>query len=637
PRDFAGTLPLLHLDAYVPVTTYASLEPPAAGLLERRTSSFFRLLARLKPGVTESALQTSLQQLAGDLSRDFPDANRGLQFVTEREQRSRPDIAVASRTPWIIAVFVSLVGLLLLVACANVANLLLVRATRRQSDIAVRRALGASGNRIMRQLLTESCVLAILGLAVGAVVGCAAVAWVNGLRLSLDMPLAFGLQMNWRVFGLASLAAAVAGILAGLAPSLFGARFNLATTLSEAGRAGSGTSRVRRRVRQALVVAQVAGCVVLLVFAGLFTRSVREALSSDLGFRTDRLALMDLDVSVQRYDSLRGATFYGQLRERARALPGVREAVMAAYVPFGGNLTSADIELEVPSATLPDGKMETPRNFVSDGYFSALGYRLVRGREFTARDDSSAPPVVLVNEAFVARVWPNEDAIGKRLRTRQNGPLAEVVGVVGNSKFLFITEEPRAFVYEPLAQHYEAVQVIHLLTDGPVQSIAAPPRQIVRDLDPGMLVAPIRSIESHLRDGVAFFFIRLAATLATALGIIGLVQALVGLYGVLAFAVGLRTKELGLRMALGASRGDVLRSVLAEGAALVGAGLVAGVALALAGGQVVRAALVGIGPTDIIAYGGACLVLAACALVACFIPARRAARIEPLSALRYDG
>ncbi len=638
PRGFTGTLPLIDLDAYIPATAYSTFEPSVAGLLESRTTYFFRLLGRVKPGASPANVDAALRQLASQLALDFPDENRGLQFITAPELRSRPDISVSNRTPWIAGVFVALVGLLLLVACANVANLLLVRATRRHADIAVRRALGASGSRIARQLVTESVLLALLGLAVGALVGRAAVAWVNGLRFAIDAPVSFGLQMNWRVFGLASLAAGLAGIIAGLAPALFGSRFNLASSLSEAGRAGAaGVSRARKRVRQTLVVAQVAGCVVLLVFAGLFTRSVREALSSDLGFRTDRVILMDVDVALQRYDSVRGNAFFAQLRERARALPGVREAVIAASVPFGGNLASANVTLEVPSTALPEGTIETWLNTVSDGYFAALGYRLVRGREFTPRDDSTTAPVVMVNEAFAARVWPNEDVIGKRLRSSANRPLAEVVGVIGNSKFLFVTEAPRPFVYEPLAQRYRGAGVIHLVTDAPAQAIAGPLRQIVRELDPGLLVSPIRTIESHLRDGNAFFFLRLAANLAATFGIIGLLQALVGVYGVLAFAVGLRTRELGLRMALGASRGKVLRSVLSEGGVLVGTGLVIGIALSAAGTQVVRAALVGVGPIDLVAYGGACLVLAMCAIVACYIPARRAARIEPLSALRYDG
>jgi predicted permease len=635
PRSFSGTLPLIHLDAYVPVTTWVAHEPAFSGMLESRTGGYFRLLARLKPGVPHAAARASLQQLAAELEQRFPDTNRGLKFVSAPELRARPDIAVADRTPWVIAVFMGLVGLLLLVACANVANLLLVRATRRQSDIALRRALGASAGRVVRQLLTESIVLALLGLVLGAFVGRAALAWVNGLRLSLDVPVAFGLEMNWRVFGLAALAAAVAGVVAGLAPGFFGARVGLAGSLSEAGRGGS-SSRVRRRARQGLVVAQVAGCVVLLVFAGLFTRSVRELLSSDLGFRTSRLILMDVDVSLQRYDSVRGGAFFSELRQRARELPGVRDAVMAVSVPFGGNISSADIRLEVPSAALVEGTMESPRNIVSDGYFAALGFRLVRGREFTAQDNSTAPPVVVINEAFAARVWPNENPIGKRLSTEANGPLAEVIGVVSNSKFLFVNETPRPFVYEPLAQRYQAARSLHLVTGVSAQAIAGPLRQIVRELDAGMLVSPIRTIESHLRNGLAFFFIRLAATLATALGIIGLVQALVGLYGVLAFTVSLRTRELGLRMALGASRGTVLRSVFAEGGALVGSGLLIGIALSAGAARVARAVLIGVGPTDFIAYGGTCLLLGVCAVFACYIPARRAARLEPVAALRFD-
>lgn len=281
--------------------------------------------------------------------------------------------------------------------------------------------------------------------------------------------------------------------------------------------------------------------------------------------------------------------------------------------------------------------MDAWRNVVSDAYFSTLGIRLLRGREFTAQDDSASPPVVVVNEAFAKRVWPNEEAVGKRLRTERGRPLAEVVGVVGNNKFLFVNEQPMSFVYEHFAQRYQGARVLHVATDAPAQTIAGPLRQIVRELDAGMLVSPIRTIESHLRNGNAFFFTRLAATLAGALGIIGLVQALVGLYGVLAFAVSMRTRELGMRMALGASRGTVLRSVLAEGGVLVAVGIAIGIAFAFAGTRAVRAVLIGVGPTDLVTYAGASLLLGLCALLACYIPARRAARLEPVSALRYDG
>ena len=636
PRSFTGTLQFLELDAYVPATTWATYEPAYAGLIESQSNRFFRLIARVKGDIPAAVVQSALAQVAAERERLSPRDNAGLQFVSAPELRSRPDIGLASRTPVLMAVFVALVGLLLLVACANVANLLLVRATRRQSDIALRRALGASAGRIMRQLVTESILLALFGLVLGAAVGRAGTAWVNGLRFSIDAPIAFGLQMNWRVFGLAALAAGLAGIIAGLAPAVFGARLGLIGSLSESGRGGS-SSHVRRRVRQLLVVAQVAGSVVLLVFAGLFTRSVRQALSADLGFRTSGLVLMDVDVALQRYDSTRGKAFFAQLRDRAAALPGVRRAVMASAVPFGGNISSAAVVLEHASAARPDGSMDAWHNVVSDGYFSTLGIRLLRGREFTAQDDSAAPRVVVVNEAFANRVWPNEEALGKRLRPERGGPLAEVVGVVGTHKLLFVNEEPMSFVYEPFTQRYQGARVLHVATDAPAQMIADPLRQIVRELDAGMLVSPIRTIESHLRNGNAFFFTRLAATLAVALGIVGLIQALVGLYGVLAFAVSVRTRELGMRMALGASRGNVLRSVLAEGGVLVGVGIAIGIAFAFAGTRAVRAVLIGVGPTDFVTYAGASLLLGLCALFACYIPARRAARLEPVSALRYDG
>lgn len=636
PRSFTGTLQFIELDAYVPVTTWATHEPAYAGLLESQSSRYFRLMARVHKGTPDAAVQSVLAQLAAERERLYPKDNAGLQFVAAPELRSRPDIGLASRTPAVMAVFVALVGLLLLVACANVANLLLVRATRRQSDIALRRALGASGGRIMRQLVTESVLLAVFGLLLGAVVGRAGSSRVNSLRFSLDAPVSFGLQMNWRVFGLAALAAGLAGVIAGLAPAVFGARLGVIGSLSDSGRGGS-SSHVRRRVRQLLVVAQVAGSVVLLVFAGLFTRSVRQALSSDLGFRTSGLVLMDVDVGLQRYDSTRGKAFFAQLQQRAAALPGVRRAVMATSVPFGGNIRSAVITLEHPTAALPDGSLDAWRNVVSDGYFSTLGIRLLRGREFTSRDDSAASPVLVVNEAFARRTWPNEDAIGKRLRTQRDRPFAEVVGVVSNNKYLFVNEDPMMFVYEPLAQRYDGARVLHVATDAPAQTIAGPLRQIVRELDAGMLVSPIRTIESHLRNGNAFFFSRLAATLAAALGIVGLIQALVGLYGVLAFAVSMRTRELGMRMALGASRGTVLRSVLAEGGVLVAVGIAIGVLTAFVGTRAVRTVLVGVGPADLVAYAGAILLLGFCAVFACYIPARRAARLEPVSALRYDG
>jgi predicted permease len=538
--------------------------------------------------------------------------------------------------PLVATIFLALVGLALLVACANVTNLLLARAVSRTTEIAVRRSLGATGRRLIQQLLTESLLLAVAALAVGLLLARWSMSWINSLQLAVDPPVHFTVTIDWRVFAYAAAAALTAGVLSGLAPAFRGARLSLSEHLKEGGRSGSA-GRSRGRLRNALVVTQVAISLVLLICAALFTRSVSAAARADVGFRTDSLLMLSVDVGTLRYSEQRGRQFYATLLERAQALPGVQSAAIARDVPFAGGTHVADVYLDERPAGIADGHAMIAMNVVTPGYFGTMGYRLLSGREFVRQDSDSSPPVLIVNAAMAARLWPDQSALGKRLRLRADGPSLEVVGVVGNGKWNFLNDAPTPMLYRPLAQRYTSPVTLHVVSTLPPSALTAPLRSIVRDFDPELVPYGLRTMQEHLNNGIAAFFVRIAATLAMAIGMLWLVQTVVGLYGVIAYTVSQRTHEFGIRMALGAHAGDVTRSVLRQGVLLIAGGVAVGLALALAITRLLSSLLVGVSTTDARAFAGASGVLIALALASCYLPARRAARMQPVTALRSEG
>jgi len=634
PESFHGTFSLAETEIYMPLGM-AAIDPEANDLFTKRTAHALRILARLKPGISRQAAQASLQVIATRLAKEYPDSNKGNRMYVIPENLARPDANSSAQVPLVASVFLGLVGMVLLVACLNVVNLLLSRATVRSKEIAIRAALGAARARIIRQMLTESILLGLLGGGLGAVAGWWASRMLAGIRLPGDLPFHFDFGMDWRVFGYSLGIALLAGLVSGLIPALRGSMANVHDTLREGGRGPGGDTH--HRLRDALVVAQVAGSLVLLVAAGLFVRSVGNARSVKLGFQPDHVLLVSMDVAERGYDAARGRAFYRELESRIRALPGVRSATVSFTFPLNYDNQSAYIRAE---GQPPDPTKRGPIagfNDVGTDYFETVGTPVIRGRELTAEDQESPVRVAVVNETMAKKLWPNEDPVGKRfIADNANDKPIEVVGITGNGKYQWIFEDPTPFYYAPIGQNYHSVRVLQVRTEGAPESLALTVVKQIHDLDPNLPVYDVMGMHQALDGGNGFFLLNMGADFAGALGALGLVLALVGVYGVVSYAASRRTHEIGIRMALGAGRPNILKMVLARGFGLVLAGIATGVAVALVLTRFMANLLFGIRPADPVTFGGVALVLALVSLLACYIPARRATLVDPLVALRHE-
>ncbi len=633
PADFEGTQPDIQEDGWIPATLIHDLDPSELDWLHRRTGGGFKIIGRLREGVTLTSARQALDLLATQLQRQYPVENEGKRFVMEPELRARPDIAVTRFMPRISAIFMALTGLVLLIACANVASLMLARATGRQTELAVRTALGARRTRLVRQLLTESLVLALLGGVVGIALAAGAAHWLQSLHLSSNVPVHFDVTVDWRVLALGVVSAFCAALVSGIGPALKSSRAAVGEVLKEGSRGAAGGATTSR-FRAALVGAQVAVAFVVLVAAGLFLRSLGSAAALDLGFRQDHGLLATVDVSLARYDTARGERFFQALVSQVGRLDGVRSAALASATPLGTSHSDLDVYADLPSLTTERGHTHIEAVRVTPGYFATLGIPLRSGRDFTIRDDSLAERVTVVNTATAARLWPGQDPIGKRIRFNPTGPEVHVVGVAKTVTNIFVGEQPEQMLYVPFAQRYESEMTLHVATDGDPASLAPAVRTVVASLDANLAPYAVETMYAHLHDGLAFLPLRLGATLATVIALLGLLLAVIGLYGVVAYAVALRTREIGIRMAMGATAQQVLWDVVRRGMLLTAAGLAVGVALALAATRILRSLLIGVSPQDPVTYITLAAGLAVVTLAACLVPAWRAARIPPAGAIR---
>ncbi|HYV05245.1 MAG TPA: ABC transporter permease, partial [Blastocatellia bacterium] len=635
PQSFKGTESLLALDLYVPLGMQEQFYPKMAGWYTHRGDTNQHVLARLKPGVSLDQARAAVDVLALQLEQEYPETNKGTTFALELETHSRPVISIAQYVPRIAGVFMGLVALVLLIACANVANLMLARAMARQKEIAIRLALGAGRARIIRLLLTESVVLALAGGLIGWLLSYWAIDWLANIRVSSDAPVRFGIEPDWRVQVFALGIAVLTGLISGFAPALQTSNPNLNESLKEGGRSSAASGR--HRIRSVLVVAQVAVSLLVLICAGLFIQSAKNAENMDVGFRTQNLSMASVEPEAQGYDERRGRQFYKQLIDRAGTLPGVLNASLSSTTPLGFNNNIRDVYFEGRAAGREKEDHTTIFcNTVGYGYFQTMGTAVLRGREFTERDDESSPRVAIVNETMAQRYWPNQEALGKRFAIKREGPLLEVVGVVRDGKYVFLGEDPRAFFYIPLGQNYSGEITIILHSAGDDTAALAGVRQLVRELDPELPLFDVKTMTSHLRDGIALLFVRLGARLATAFGLLGLVLAVVGVYGVVSYSASQRVHEIGIRMALGASTGDVLRLVARQGLILTFAGVAIGLGAAVAATRAMTSLLYGVSATDPVTFVVIALLLTGVALAASFIPARRALRVDPMVALRCE-
>lgn len=636
PPQFRGTQNLILPDGFMTVDALALIEPTTVRDFESMSWGGFRVLARLQPGVSLSQARLALGALNDELVRAHPADMADVQLVMERELRTRPEYAVSRLTPWVVGVFFAMVGLALLVACANVANLLLARATARRSEIAVRSALGASPSRVVRLLLTESVLLGAASLVLAFFLARFSIAWFNALPIAIDVPISFGLVLDWRVFSYASGISLFAGVLAGLAPAVLGSRTPVSEVLRDGGRAGTA-GKPRSRLRSALVVAQVAVSFVLLVCSALFIRSARAAAHMDMGFSRDRMLLAQTDLSLHRVSEAVAPVMQQRILEGLRALPGVERAALGTHIPLQGNYNTRNLFIDDRPAQAPDGVSAVGTASVTPGYIAALGLRLLAGRDFVTRDDSASQRVVIVNRALADALWPGLDPLGQQVRLAKDGPPVQVIGVVGNAHYILLGEQPRQFVYLPLAQEPSRLSFMVVKTRAAdASAIAADVRRVVHKVNPSFLLYGVRTMGAHLDQGIALFFVNTGATLATAIGLLGLLQTIVGLYGVLSYGVAQRSREIGIKLALGARTTLVIRDVLGQGSRLVGLGLVGGALLAFALTRVMSSLLYGVSPTDAIAFGGSLLVVGALAFVSSYIPAWRASRVPPASAIRGD-
>jgi predicted permease len=635
PRGFYGAYSVINMDAYVPLsaTFMDDLGTPAKEMWTHRERRNLSVMARLKPGVTLEQAQSTVNVVAARIAEQHPDTDKGIGVRVFPEKLARPDPDPDNSLPAVALTFMSLAALVLLVACSNIANVLLVRATVRQREMAIRAALGANRSRLVRQYLTESLLLALLGGGAGLVLA----TWTSGLLSSLSLgtslPIQFDFHPDARVYLFALSAVVLTGLIVGIMPALRAARTNVNAVLHEGGR-GSSTGPRRQLVRNGLVTAQVAGSLVLLIVAGLFLRSLSKAQSIHLGFDPDHVLNLSVDANAIGYAEGRGREFYRDLEARIRALPGVVSEAQAFTVPLG-YISAADL-VTIPEHPVEPGKQppSVGENFVTPSYFETLRIPFLRGRNFTDADNQTAPLVAIITPAMAKKFWPGQDPLGKRFLIK--GRPIEVIGQVQDAKYRDLTAEPQPFFYLPLGQSYVPLRTIHVRTSVPPESLALRVEEQIQELAPGLPVTEVESMTQALQGANGFFFYRFGAQLTAVMGVLGVVLAIVGIYSVGSYAAAQRTHEIGIRMALGAAPGDVLRLVLRQGLAVIGVGLAVGFAASLAGTRLLADFIVGIKPIDPLTFIAVPTLLSTVALLACWLPARRATRVDPLVALRYE-
>jgi predicted permease len=634
PRQFQGMYSIFETHVYLPMS--AMIQEESASLFwDNRDRRRILGFGRLKPGITLREAQSSLDVITARLARQYPATDKWFTVRAIPEKSARPIPYANNFFVAVSGLFLVLAALVLLLACMNVENILLARGSARQREMAIRAALGAGRARLIRQLLTESVLLAIFGGGAGLVLGI----WASRLTSSIhvqSVPLHVNASFDWRVFAFAATCALLTGLVVGLLPALRASSSDVNSVLHEGGQRDSfGIGHPG--FRNLLVIAQVAGSFTLLVVAGLFVRSLQKVQAFDLGFDPSHVLNVLMDPHQAGYDQPRAITFYREIESRVRTLPGVQSASLASYVPMGGFPSSRQVSIE--GRPTPSG-YQAPSvlsNSVDPPYFETMRISLLLGRIFTDSDSETAPRVAIINQTMAARFWPREDPIGKRFSADGDaGPFMEIVGVSANGKYKTVSEDAEPFFYVPLAQSFASKLTLQVRTLGPPEQLVAPVKERIAQLAPDVAIVDIETMNQLLAGAFGYFAFRLAATFAAALGVIGLILAVVGVYSVVSFAASQRTHEMGIRTALGASSRDILNLIWLQGVRLVIAGVAIGAAVAWALTRAMTRLLAEISASDPVTYITVAIILAAVALLACYIPARRAMKVDPMIALRYE-
>jgi len=628
PKDFASPFAGLALDVWTPVMMKDYVARPHFSLTDRG-SRWLMVMGRLKPGATVSQAQANIAAIASHLEQEYPQTNEQLGVAVYSVLQS-PFSLKQNMQPALV-ILMAAVAVVLLIACANVANVLLARAASRRKEIAVRLALGGSRGRLVRQMLTESFVLASLGAALGL-----AIAFLTARSLAAFLPpyasrASFDTRPDAVVFAFTLGLTVTTTLLFGLAPTLHASKQDLVTAMKDnTATVGRGPRKVS--LRHALVITQVALSMVALITAGIFVRSLRQAYRADPGFDPHGVLLASFDPFLSGYDESRGREFYRRLVERVRTVPGIQSATLARRLPLtDGGIAFANVAID-GYAPAKDEDMRLNYETVGPQYFQTMRIPFVHGRDFDERDQEGTRGVVIINETMARRYWPGGDALGRHLKLTKDW--LEIVGTAKDVKNRSLSEAPQPFLYLPLLQDYRSNMILVARTAIEPEQMSQSVRAEVAALDPEIPIFDVKTLEEHV--GISLFLQRMAATLLSIFGLLALSLAAVGLYGVMAYTVSQRTRELGIRISVGAKQGDVLKLILGQGLTLAVIGMIGGLIIALAVTRLSAHLLYGVSASDPTTFTGIALLLLGVALVASYFPARRATKVDPMIALRTD-
>jgi predicted permease len=634
PRGFKGTFTLGPAElVWIPTSMYGQV---LSGFLkdnfnDRRFLNM-AVYGRLRPGVSASQAEASLKTIAQHLETEFPKDNAGRSVALTPLSDAALGANNFQQLNSAGGVMMAIVGVVLLIACANLANLLLAQASRREREIGLRAALGAAPSRIVRQLLTESLVLAGIAGIAGLAIAYAGRTVLWSFRPPFIEQNDIDLTLDWRVLLFTAGISLFTAVLIALAPALRSATPNLVEVLNLGGRSGS-VGWKRSPLRSLLVVSEIALALVALIGAGLFIRSMQYAQRIDLGFESEKLFMMAFDLGAARYQEGQAQQLFRTAVERAKATPGVESATIASDFPMGGGLART---------VFPEGQDETTGyrgtltqlDDITPAYFDALRIPLLRGRVFDENDRQNTMKVAVINEATVKQFWPDQDPLGKRFHFFGESELRQVVGVVKNTVVNQIGETPQPVVYLPITQDYSPAVTIQVRTTGEPEAVIGGVRAQIQELEPSMAITNVQTVREILDQGL--WAPRAGAGLLTVFGALALILAAVGVYGVLSYSVSQQTREIGIRMSLGAQRAQVLRLVVGQGLRLAAVGLVLGLFLAFVLTRLLSSLLFGVSTSDPLTFGVVAAVLLIVAALACYIPARRAIAVDPVIALRYE-
>lgn len=640
PESFTGTDLGRTPEIFVPLQMYTLIGFEQT-LTTNRSTRQFSIIGRLKPGVDADSAQAGLAVLSGQLADAYPDdwrdrnkEPRRISVISESYARVQPE--VRSILTGLAGLFMVVVALVLLIACSNVSNMLLARATARQKEMAVRTALGASRKRLIRQLLTESLQLSLFGSILGIVIApiCIKLMMATFVPASATNTFPIEIGIDQRVIIVTLAIGLITGLIFGLVPALHASRSDLLLAMKdEAVPVQNGPRKLS--FRNILVITQIAVSLLLLIVAGLFIRSLQKAQQVNLGYNINNVLTARPDAEfLDSEDRPRQLAFYTQVLERVRTLPGVEAASFADMVPSGGGLRSTTISPE--NYTPKSGEdMDALWGVVASDYFRTMGMSLVNGREFTDQDKEGVVRVAVINETMARQYWPSQNALGKKITIvgSRKGPV-EVVGVVKDAVPYIYQTQPSPFFYLPMQQNPSPGMALHVRTKGNASEMLPPIRNEIDSLGQKVTLRDVKTLADYMDESL--LMLRFASVLTGLFGVLALILAVVGVFSVINYSTTQRTREIGIRLALGAQRLDILKLIMKDGLFIVGVGVVIGLVIAVAGGQLIASQMFGNSETDITVYVGLALLLIAVAMVACFIPAYRATLVQPTSALRYE-